>query len=267
MMNPLQSKLLEMFEWLTAFLEKNHLRYYMIEGTFLGAARHNGFIPWDDDIDIAMPRSDYEELLKLLKCPIDHYVVESCENKASDFAYNLAKFYDTNTTLIEGIRHKVVRGVYIDIFPLDGLGNTYKEAVATYKKIDRLNVLLNMITCAYRKDRKWWKNIAVFIGRFIPISPNWLARRINSLCKKKDYDECSYVANCMSTYRDREIIEKSIMGTPTDYRFEHFSAKGPEKMDDYLTYLYKDWRTLPPEDKRHSAHDFICLDLEKPYMT
>lgn len=265
-LNPLQTKLLEMFRWLTAFLESNNLRYYMIGGTFLGAVRHNGFIPWDDDIDIAMPRKDYEKLLKLFRDPIGKYVLESCANGNKDFVYNMAKLYDTTTSMTEEARYKIKRGVYIDIFPLDGLGNSIESARSLYRKIDRLNVMLSMISCGYRKERSWWKNMAIMVGRLIPIQPNKLARRVNQLCMKIDFDQSLYVANCMSTYRDREIIDKKLLGTPTDYRFEDIIAKGPERKDEYLTHIFHDWRKLPPADKQHSAHDFVELDLNHSYL-
>ena len=67
MLNPLQTRLLEMLTWLVKYIDEHELRYYVIGGTMLGAVRHKGFIPWDDDIDIAMPRKDYEELIRLLK--------------------------------------------------------------------------------------------------------------------------------------------------------------------------------------------------------
>lgn len=264
-MNALQSKLLEMLTWLTRYLEDNALRYYVIGGTFLGAVRHQGFIPWDDDVDIGMPRADYEKLLKLLEKPIEHYVVESPRGTANDYIYGFAKFYDMNTTMTEALRHNVTRGVYIDIFPLDGVGNSQEESEKYYQSIDRMNMLLAMRVCAWRKDRVWWKNMAVVLGGLIPVSGHWLARKLDTLCARKDYDQCRYVANCMSTYRSREIIDKDLLGTPTKYTFEGIEVYGPKQCDRYLTHIYKNWRQLPPEDKRHSAHDFIDLDLNKAY--
>ena len=86
-MNQLQSKLLEMLTWLSKYLEEHNIRYYVVAGTFLGAVRHEGFIPWDDDVDIAVPRADYQRLLELLKEPVDHYVIESPYGGAPDFIY------------------------------------------------------------------------------------------------------------------------------------------------------------------------------------
>ena len=265
MINPLQQKLLEIFTWLVDFLHQHELRYYMIGGTMLGAVRHGGFIPWDDDIDIAMPRKDYEKLIALLKNPVDHYVVESIKGEAADYVYSYAKLYDMNTSMTELARKNVKRGVFIDIFPLDGIGNTLEEGYKNYKKIDRVNMLCAMCNCIYRKDRKWWKNCAVLVGRLLPFSARNFSYKSDKLCAQHDFDEYEYVGNLMSTYRAREIMRKEIFGTPTLYDFEGIKAYGPEKYDEYLSILFKDWRQLPPEDKRHSAHDFIDLDLSKPY--
>ena len=176
-MTEYQKKLVEMLKWLSEFIESKGLRYYVVEGTMLGAVRHNGIIPWDDDVDIAMPRPDYERLIQLLKEPVDHYVVESCDGEAKDYPYALAKFYDTNTSMTEYLRRNVNRGVYIDIFPLDGVGNSKEEGYKHYKRVDRANMLLAMKVCAYRKDRAWWKNFAVFIGGLIPLSVKKQTRR------------------------------------------------------------------------------------------
>ena len=266
MLNPLQERLLEMLRWLTNYLHQNKLRYYIIGGTMLGAVRHHGFIPWDDDVDIGMPRNDYNRLIELLKKPTEHYVVEASDSQNKDYIYGFAKFYDTDTSMTELARKNIMRGVYIDIFPLDGIGNTWEESLENYKKIDRVHMLLSMCTCAYRKERIWWKNAAVFIGRLIPVNPRKLSRKFDLLCAEHNYDEYLYVGNLFSTYRSRDIMSKDIFGVPTLYDFEGLKVYGPEKYDEYLKKIYGDWRKLPPEDKRHSAHDFIDIDLNRSYL-
>lgn len=267
MLTPLQKRLLEMLTWLSRFLDENNLTYYVIGGTFLGAVRHNGFIPWDDDVDIAMPRNDYERLIRLFSQPINHYTLESPKSCGYDFTYNFAKFYDEDTTMVEHARYRIKRGVSIDIFPIDGLGNTKEEAYKNYKKIDRLNVILSMITCRVRKSRVWWKNAAIILGRILPINIHSLIKNIDHLCKQKDFYSCNYVANCMSTYRKREIMERKVWGTPNLYLFENTHVKGPAMADEYLTHLFHNWQELPPIEKRQSAHDFEELDLNKSYKS
>lgn len=266
MLNPLQEKLLEMFAWLVNFLEANNLRYYALGGTMLGAVRHKGFIPWDDDIDIGMPRNDYEKLIDLLKEPVDHYVVEAPRTAGKDYLYRYAKLYDINTSMTEHLRKDIKRGVFIDVFPLDGIGNTLEEGCRNYKKIDRSSMFLAMKVCAYRSGRKWWKNLAVFLGGFLPINEQKLAKQIDSMCAQRNFDDYRYVGNLMSTYRAKEIIDRKLFGEPSLYQFEGLTIKGPEKYEEYLTHLFGNWRKLPPVEKRISPHTFEELSFDKPYM-
>jgi len=265
MLNDLQAHLLKMLKWFHNYCCEHELKYYVIGGTMLGAVRHSGFIPWDDDVDVIMPRSDYEKIIKLLENPEDDYIVESPKSEDEEYLYGFAKLYDLRTSMTETLKKPITRGVYIDIFPLDGIGNTLEESYRNYKKIDRANMLLAMKTSAYRKGRVWWKNVAVFVGSLIPVNAKKLAKHLDSLCSKHSFDEYEFCGNLVSTYRVREIIRKDVFGEPTLYDFEDTQVFGPEKYEEYLTNLFRNWRELPPEKKRCSAHDFANLDLNKPY--
>ena len=116
----LQTMMLDMIKWFHGFCKKNNISYYVVGGTMLGAVRHHGFIPWDDDIDVGIPRRDYERLLndkELLLLSEERYTIESFRDGNQDFEYPYAKIYDTHTTLIENCRTKTKRGIYIDVFP------------------------------------------------------------------------------------------------------------------------------------------------------
>ena len=226
-MNELQTKLYEMLKWIVSYMDKNNLIYYVLGGTFLGAVRHGGFIPWDDDIDIGLPRDDYEKLINQLSTKKSHYIIESPYGNGNDFIYSYAKLYDLNTTLVEHTQKDIKRGICIDIFPIDGVGNTRTDSVRHYRYIDRLNMLLAMKTTAVSQDRDWWKNIAIIIGRLLPIKAKKLAQTLDKACTKRNYSDFSYVANCMSTYRSREIMEKAVFGEPREYKFEGILVKGP----------------------------------------
>ena len=268
-MTPLQSKLLEMMTWLDRFIRENRLTYYVIGGTLIGAARHQGFIPWDDDVDIAMPRKDYDKLCALLKKPVSHYVVEAPDSEADDFLYTFAKFYDTNTSMAEHLKKDVKRGIYIDIFPLDGIGQTYEEALKNYQAIDRKNMLLMTRVCAYRKERKWYKNAAIFAARLIPgflLNEKKLTQEIDRLNRRIPFETSEYISLTMSTYRARDIHKRSLLGTPVELPFENITVLAPQHYDQYLADTFGDWRKLPPEEKRKCAHDFVDLDFDRPYM-
>lgn len=266
----MKNKLKDMFSWFHSFCTENGLRYYMLGGTMLGAVRHGGFIPWDDDIDVGMPREDYEKLEKLLSGKrVGKYVLETPNTEAEDYFYAFSKLYDTTTTLIENTRFKIKRGLYIDIFPLDGIGNTRQEAEKNYSHVHKTYNLLLTRVAGIRKGRKWYKNLAVTIARAVPnfiLNNKKILQKLIKICKKYSFDESTYGGNLVGAWRFREVMPTSIMGKPTIYNFEGLEVYGAEDFDGYLTSLYGDWRKLPPEEKRVTHHDYILCDLDKPYI-
>ena len=268
-LSEMQLRLLEMFRWFHGFCEENGLRYYMLGGTMLGAVRHGGFIPWDDDIDVGMPRSDYEKLKKLF--PDDGagiYELETPESPAKEYCYPICKIYDTRTTLIENKRYPVKRGLFIDVFPLDGLCDSERQCAEAYAPIKRKYNLLLTKVCGIRKGRSFYKNAAVCLIRMLPdfmLNEKKLIKEIDDMCSRRDFDECAWGGNFLGAWGIKEIMPRSIMGTPVLYRFEDMQAYGAEDYDGYLTHLYNDWRKLPPAEKQVTHHDFAELDLARPY--
>lgn len=267
MIDPLlKKKLTDMLGWFHNFCVEHNIRYYLIEGTMLGAARHRGFIPWDDDIDVGVPRSDYERLMELLSKQHGDYVGESPKFYDGAIICAYGKLYHTGTTLIEDSRLKLKKGIYIDIFPLDGCGNTLEEGVKNLRKIAFLDNLLAARACSVRKGRSFLKNAAAVAGKLLPINEERLVCKIDKLCAKLDYDKYKYVGCLVSSYREKEIMPKSFYGKPTLYDFEGMQVYGVENAESYLTYLYGDWRKLPPEEDRISLHQHIYLNLNESYL-
>ncbi len=266
-MTEVQEKLLSMLSWFHEYCKEKGLRYYLIGGTALGAARHRGFIPWDDDIDVGMPRRDYEKLRKLQVTHESYRFEFPGENK--DFGYPFGKLYDTSTTLVENTRYKTCRGIYIDVFPLDGIGDTYEESVKNFEKIDDKVNLLSTITCGIRKGRKLYKNLAIVLMRLVPsfiLSKEKVIAKIEELSTRLDFDESQYVANCVGNWHKKEIVKREYFGAPTEAEFEGVRLFVPENVDGFLTSIYGDWRSPPPVEKQVSHHDFLFLDLHKSYI-
>ena len=126
-----------------------------------------------------------------------------------------------------------------------------------------------MIICAYRKERIWYKNLSIILGRVI--SPFFVSeRRINKLitnmCRMRGFDSEEYVGNLVGNWGEREIMPRENFGTPIKYKFEGIEVYGVEKPDLYLKALYGDYMKLPSKDKRVSHHDYLYLDLYKSYL-
>lgn len=268
--NLLQKRLLDMLSWFHTFCVEHQLRYYLLGGTMLGAVRHQGFIPWDDDIDVGMPRRDYETFMELTKGQtFGHLVVEGIHTDKNDFYYGFTKIYDTETTLVEATRYQIKRGIFLDVFPLDGVADQPEDIGRYYTKFMSKYGLLLSRTCAYRRERKWYKNMAVFASRLIPnfiVSNKALMLSVDELCKQRDYDDYAYVGNLYGHWGLKEIVKKEVMGTPTLYRFENLEVYGVEDYETYLTSLYGDWRQLPPKEKQVTPHDYVERHLNKSYL-
>lgn len=268
-MTVLKKKLLNMLSWFHEICVDNGITYYALGGTLLGAVRHNGFIPWDDDIDIGLPRDDYNCLKKIMENSIGRYILETPESKKKDFVYSYCKLYDTETTLVENTRYKTKRGIYLDIFPLDGIGNTLEESKVNFKKIDRINNIISTKTCALNKRRKFYKNFAIIVSRCIPkFIINWKKEieKVNDICKSRPYNDYRFVGNLLGNWHEKEIVEREWFGTPKLMNFENIKIYTPSNYDAYLTNLYGDYMTPPSIEKQKTHHDYIFIDLNKTYI-
>lgn len=268
-LTPLQSRLLEMLKWFDEFCRENKLRYYSVGGTLLGSVRHGGFIPWDDDVDIAMPREDYNKLAMLMGEKIfGHYVLETQNSKREDYCYPYCKLYDVNTTLIENYRNPLIRGIFLDIFPLDGVGMNKETGLSWYKKINRRYSFYLTRVVAIRESRGKFKNFIIRVSQMIPqifINNAKLRKELDMLCQKYSFSNSEWGGNLLGNWGMKEIVPLKMFGNPTPYQFEDMLLCGPEDFDGYLSCIYGDWRKLPPIEKQVSHHDFLKLDLEKGY--
>lgn len=258
----LQLKLLELMKMFHNVCECNNIQYFMLGGTMLGAVRHKGFIPWDDDMDVGLPRQDYERVLSLPQSEWPDHVYIKTPDNSKDLIFPYSKIMDKNTTLIEDRLDGIVGGIYIDIFPLDGAGNSFFSAKMRYFLFYLKQGLLY-----YNQDHGTEKTILRRVFQKYARMQN-VKKLYSSATKwmtKADYHHSLIIGNYPGAWRIREFMPREYMGTPTLYKFEDTKFYGPENFDAYLKSLYGDYMKLPPLDKRLSHHNIKYVDLQTPF--
>lgn len=265
-MTEIQDKLLEMLAWYDDFCAQHGLTYYAIGGTLLGAVRHGGFIPWDDDIDVGMPRTDYERFKALMKGASGRYRAETAEDGNRDFTYSFCKLYDTTTTAVCDTRYKIKRGLFIDVFPFDGLGDTKEDALKRFNKIQSKRKMITAKRSGVNKKLSFAMNAAIALAKVVPFSWQKLLKKTHRICAECDFYKSKYVANVFGRWHGREVVEREWLGEPHRYKFETIEISGPADADKYLTSIYGDYMTPPKESDRKPDHECLLLDLNKSYL-
>ena len=243
--------------------DKNHLIYYLAYGTLIGAVRHKGFIPWDDDLDIFMPREDYDKFVEICRTEeTGHYKLISYEID-KNFTAPLPKVVDDRTLLIQHYNfiEKVPLGVYVDIFILDGVGNNYQDAVNNYEK-------------SFKNYRAWRKaDLPMFskgnsklhdILRFVRNIKykvhgiQYYLQKLSLYNSKMSFYDNRYVASLESgtTEARKEIYLYSDLGDGILWEFNGEKFRIPTNYDKVLRQYYGDYMQLPPEDQRVSNHSY-----------
>lgn len=222
-------------------LEKHSIPYYMLGGTMLGAVRHKGIIPWDDDMDFGIPREFYDKALTILEreLPSQYRVLRSTSGEA---VYDCSKIEDISTEIVEEGWDGKKRGMFIDIFPLD-YGND-KWGITSRNWWIRNLMCLNIFKTRTPKSFNL-QMVAMFVKLFPRNFFLKIARKM--LVSKGDF-----IINYGGFWGAKEIVGKSIFGSPTLYSVGRYKFFGVECPDKYLSKLYGNYMELPPVEKRHS---------------
>jgi len=258
---PLQLHILEILLAVDHVCKEHGLRYYLAAGTMLGAVRHQGFIPWDDDVDIAMPRKDYNQLMEHCKewlpAPYEALFAENDDK----YPGNFAKVIDSSTTLIERAHHSYVGGVYIDVFPIDGMtSNPLMQHLHFWKYSFYKKIIYLLCRDPYKHGQGPSSWIPLLCQKLFTLKE--MHQRLLHLQKKYSNRERQWVVD--HDFGMRGIMKKGIYGTPSEVVFEGHSLCGVAQPDRYLSRLYGDYMTIPPGEKQRQ-HNFYYLDYHLPY--
>lgn len=248
---------LDILKCVADFCEENKIRYFLAGGTLLGAIRHKGFIPWDDDIDISMPRKDFERFVKMFAVRGNYKVLDisNCKN----YAYPFAKVVDTRTRLLEDTNDFIdceELGVYIDVFPMDGVEDDLEKAKPDVRKTalyaHRLGFAVwprKTVSGIKKLKRIFWILYFLVPGR------RWYYRQLSLRLSRKDFDQSRCIASSFGARAEKEIIEREAFGAYLYLPFEQYSFRCPVGYDQYLRQMYGAYMQLPPEEDRVAKHE------------
>ncbi len=268
----LQMVELAMLKEVVRICEKYNLTYYLSAGTFLGAVRHKGFIPWDDDADVRMPRPDYEKLLEILPQELSSpYIIKHFLYDSSVHRYYLrindprVKLKRTHSKTGE------ISNAWLDIFPLDGmpknkLHNKLRQFRLLYRRMwMQISVFDEIVTL--NKKRSRLENMIIAVVRHTPIQHfvkyDKMWKKLDKAMKACKAETAEYYVNFMGMYKFKDMIPKSIYGNGAKYRFEDGEFNGPEDYDAFLKKLYGDYMKLPPVETRNKhMTEIASIDIE-----
>jgi len=260
-----QDKILETMKYIDALCRKNGIEYYIMGGTALGAVRHGGFIPWDDDLDIFMTPSQYEKFKAVFERENSKdFVLQEWRTTPKYLEY--AKVRMNGTTFIEEVfkdRKDMHHGIYVDIMIL--------HKVPQSKMIQKLVYLESKFVTLYALSQRNWKPKTKGQSRMLKllkILPCKLMARIayRRIYRYDDWQENYKYCYWITPAKFRNgLFDKSFFEKPVDIPFEDTVLLGSEKIKEYLEYRYGDYMKLPSKEAQQAAVHAMVFDTEKDY--
>ena len=265
----LQAKMLEMLLFFNHFCRENNLTYYLCGGGLIGAIRHKGFIPWDDDIDLFMPREDYERLALIWPKYVDSKKYQYCRTDKDHVYHDAgASIRDVNTTEINrhSVNDDICHGIALEIMPIDGCP---KSKILRW--IQLYNAFVFSLFNAQRlPDNKGMliRNAAALIYGIVksPEHRYRIWRRAERRMSKYKWEDCEEVTELVGSIKGMLLRHPKVDFENVVYKeFEGYQIPVMAGYDRYLHLIWGDYMQLPPVEKRVAKHDVVYLSTTEPY--
>ncbi|MBO5136577.1 MAG: LicD family protein [Clostridia bacterium] len=256
-----QAVLLELLHEFDRVCKNNHISYVMFCGSALGAVRHNGIIPWDDDLDVSMLRSDYERFLKVAPNELNEQYYLQAEGSAH-WMMNFSKLRKNNTTYLEKFHPKdkqMHQGIYIDIFPCDNASD--KEWIRKMQFYASRVVLAKSLWKRGYETNSVKKKLFMGLCSILPEKP---FKKLSMMKNKSDSQYVQTFLACTSKYR-RGVYDRTWFTETTEVAFEDMIVPISAHYDALLTKLYGDYMQIPSEEDRKIKEHAILIDTERNY--
>ena len=251
----------------------NNLVYFCCGGTAIGAIRHHGMIPWDDDVDVFMPRPDYDKFIQIAQNKLSSDYELVTPYTYHDYPLYFAKLCNKHTTLMEEEDTPCIYGLFIDIFPIDGAPDDMDQArlmESKFRKIkNRLEAISTHNTFAeyislLTKPKEWGRFVGKTFGFFFrSFYRKRLLGQLNAICYRYNYADSNIVAVYCGSYGPKEVFPKSWLDGSVTFTYEGMEVSLPKGYDNYLRQYYGDYMQLPPEEKRISHHQKAYFNLDE----
>lgn len=248
--------------------DENNIKYFIIAGTLLGAIRHGGFIPWDDDMDIGMLREDYEKFINIAKTELgEDFFLQTFETD-KNYGLPFAKILLKGTVLVEAAAGSdAQKGIFVDIFPFDispedeNAKNQHDKKTYLYRRL-----LLSKLNYKVWKENEYIKRAVYFVLKIMSMiySRDKLCDKLEKEITKYNGEKSDYIVNIGGAYGYRkETIKAEWVRETVEIPFENMTISAPVEYITYLETFYGDYMTPPPEDKRYNRHSVTQLDFGK----